>query len=61
MALTTLNTGVIALAEDGVVLVDEVGLFCDEELAAVGVGSGVGHGQARAVEVQTRLNSSMNM
>ena len=52
-----LNAGVVALAEEGVVLVERVvGLLGDEELAAVGVGTGVGHGQAAgAVEVEVGI------
>ena len=51
------KAGGIALAEDCVVMVERVG-FCnsDEELAAICIGSGVGHGQAsRPVEGQVRI------
>ena len=55
--LDDVDAGLVALAEEGVVLVEGVdGLLGDEELAAVGVGSGVGHGQlAGPVEVQVGI------
>jgi len=49
-----LNAGVVALAEERVVLVERVvGGLSDEELAAIGVGAAVGHGEAAgAVKVE---------
>src|ERR1700761_1741941 len=51
------NAGLIALAKDGVVLVERViGQLRDKKLAAICVGTGVGHGEtARYVEVQIRV------
>ncbi len=51
------EAGGVALAEDGVVAIERLSLcHGDEELAAVGVGSGVGHGQAAgAVEGQAGI------
>ncbi len=48
------DAGWVALTKDGVVLVKRGGrLFGDEELTTVGVGAGVGHGEAaRDIEVE---------
>ena len=56
--LNNQNAGVVALAEECVVLVERViGLLGNEELAAVGVGSGVGHGKAAGpVEIQVGID-----
>ncbi len=52
-----IDAWLVALAEEGVVLVERFdGLLGDEELAAVGVGTGVGHGQlAGLIEVEVRI------
>src|SRR5580700_5689385 len=51
------DAGVVALTEKGIVLTESwIGLLCNKELASVGIGPGIRHGQAsRNIEIQIRI------